>query len=330
MTGKLEEAGALSVAAVLVTLGRERALKLLAWFDPDEVAYLGEKAGALGSIDREKLGALTRTFERDFAAGTGLLNGGRSFGSILEETRSGEDDGSADGFDEPMAPPRDPWADIASVPVKDLATFLQSEGVALTAIVATRMEAARTATLLAAFDAPHRAGVMAAMVSAKPSPVALQTALAVLREAFDLDADTGGDREGETKLAAMLSGLDPADADATLDNMRPLMDAETIARIVAQIMRFEDIGHFDLTTRTAITEASDREQIAIALADSSPALRESLLEPMGQRARRMVESAIPPEGNGSSDRRNAARQTILTTVRTLADAGTITLPVNES
>ncbi len=86
----------MSVAAVLVTLGRERALKLLAWFDPDEVAYLGEKAGALGSIDREKLSALTRTFERDFAAGTGLLNGGRSFGSILEETRGDENGADAD------------------------------------------------------------------------------------------------------------------------------------------------------------------------------------------------------------------------------------------
>ncbi len=326
---KLEEAGALSVAAVLVTLGRERALKLLAWFDPEEVAYLGEKAGALGSIDREKLGALTRTFERDFAAGTGLLNGGRSFGSILEETRGDEPDADTDDYEEPAEPPPDPWASIAAVPVADLAGFLATEGTALSAITAARLDSANAANLLAAFDAPHRAGVMAAMVSAKPSPVALQTALAVLREAFGLGTDAGGDREGETKLAAMLSGLDPADAEATLDNMRPLMDADAIARIVAQIMRFEDIEHFDLATRTVITEASDREEIALALADSSQPLRESLLEPMGQRARRMAESAIPPEGSGNQDRRNMARQTILATIRDLVDTGKITLPVDK-
>lgn len=197
------------MAAVLVSLGRERALKLLAWFEPDEVAYLGEKAGALGSIDREKLSALTRTFERDFAAGTGLLHGGRSFGSILEETRGEEADVGSDEYDEPPPPPPDPWADIGALAVPDLSAFLKTEGVALSAITATRLGAAKAAALLAAFDPAHRAGVMAAMVSAKPSPVALQTALAVLRDAFALDTDTSGDREGETRLAAMLAVWNP-------------------------------------------------------------------------------------------------------------------------
>ncbi len=123
--------------------------------------------------------------------------------------------------------------------------------------------------------------------------------------------------------------MNRADADATLDNMRPLMDAEAIARIVSLIMRFEDIEHFDLATRTAITEASDREIIAFALAGSPQPLRESLLEPMGQRARRMVESAIPPDGSGNRDRRNAARGDILATIRQLADSGKITLPVDK-
>ena len=322
------------VATVLVAVGRERASRLLAHFDPEEVAVL-RTVGARGrqrlpNVSAGELAAITERFEHGFEQGPGVVGAGTSFDAILAEveapaTATGEATPRADAPAPGDAERNSRWQAVAAAPDGELVPWLSSENEAVAALVLARLPPARSAALLTQMSSAVCSAVVGALPHVDAGPGAEDIVLDLL-EAELLEGGADNEEETQSLLAGIVNELEPELGETVTRRLTETLPPDRMAGIASRIFRFEDIARIEAAGRASLLGAVPSEQLVLALTGADTDMREAVLSSLGQRTRRMVEADLDADLPTKGEAVRTARRAIAQRAVALAREGAFELP----
>ncbi|MDD9908473.1 MAG: hypothetical protein OXR62_02160 [Ahrensia sp.] len=317
--------GVVDVAAVLLTVGRERAARLLAHFEAEEVTMLSRQTDNLASLTQNHLNSVAQSFEQAFANGTGLLNPARSFTDILNETRA--DVLSPEEEVVPALPePQNPWEKIALLDDQQIADYLSQELPVTSACVLSKLPPAKSAKVLKLFDPDLRGAAVRMMLDVKASQrmedMLAERLTSELGDAPSPEAETGNWKA----VASIINCFDEEDGNALTEQLKSATDEQTYDAVVGAIFRFDDIASLEADACTKLCGTVGNDLLTKALRDADDAISNALLSTLSPRARRMVESELETGAVPKEEEIADARRAIAQTALDMAAEGEITLP----
>ncbi len=318
--------GTEKVAALLLSLDREVAQRLLKHFDRSELRRVAKITAALGTVPAETLESLKNEFlEKLSGEGAGLI------GTIsrAEELLIG------------VAPPEDVseiiaelhgksndllWTRLSSIPETSLADYLADEHPQMIATIVNRIPTSLAAKLLALLPSDLRNDVMARMLATGPvSDTALRLLEGVLQE--DIFASVAP-TSSNAKVAAIVNQMEREQVSEILESIGKTQPAAA-EELKALLFSFEDIGRLSARARATLLDQVPTEQLIAALRGTDAALRELILPGLSARMRKMVEMELSTGDAPSRKDVVAAQRAIAQTVLRLAEDGIIHLGGDE-
>jgi flagellar motor switch protein FliG len=315
-------------AALLLAMDRPVAQALLRHFSPDEIREVTVAAARLGSVPHAALDALVERFQQDFIDASGLHG---------DEAQARELVGSAVTPDLVASylesafetGPADVWKGVATLPEKFLSTFLADEHPLIVTYILSRLDPQLTSRLVAALPRDMR---NAALVKLIAPPQITPEALIVLERSLRhvlLGGATGGSAdEARARIADIINGLEPADADdvmKALEAARP-QDAKAVRSL---LFSFFDLPRLSQRARALLFDKLTTDLVVLALRGTDAEFREAALSAMAQRSRRLVEGELASPMNAPPPEIAKARREVVKIVLAMAQRGELELPSNE-
>ena len=159
--------GADRVAAILLTMGKSLAGRLMKHFDPDEIKRITRSAADLKPVPAPALGGLIEEFATQFALGASLVgNAGeveRLLDGVLPKEQIAEIMGDLAGN-----PDRSIWERISAIAENTLAAYISREHPQTAALILTKVTPATAAKVLAHLPGDRRDGLIRRMLTLKP------------------------------------------------------------------------------------------------------------------------------------------------------------------
>ena len=329
MSAPAHERGIVDAAAVLLSIGRERAARLLSHFDAEEVDLLSRQTDRLSNLTQEKLDEVARSFEREFARGAGLLNPGRSFRDILNETRNDSIENDIAEDAQTIEDEDDPWSFVAALSEKQLASYLADENMAIAAFVFSKLPAEKAAAVLKRFDGDARAQIVSLILKVKATPRMDAVICSKVSSDLAVSEDEDDSSESWKSVASIINCLDADEGDAITQLIKQSASPDAFEAVVGQLFRFDDIASMTAEACTALCGVVETSVLTVALHGADPALSEALLSTFSHRARRMVESELEASTNPKAEAIDQARRSVAQTALALAADGQLTLPPRE-
>lgn len=322
-------AGPQRAAALLLAMDRATAQTLLKHFTPEELREVTIAAARLGSLPNAALDQLVERFHNEFVDASGL-HGDESHarelvgGAVTPELiASYLELATSEG-------PVDVWKSVAGLPEKFLVAFLADEHPLIVTCILSRLDAQLTSRLVAALPRAMRNAALVKLMA--PPPIASEL-LAVLERSLRhvlLGGATGGSAdEARVRIADIINGLEPADADdvmKALEAARP-QDARAVRSL---LFSFLDLPRLSQRARALLFDKLSTDLVVMALRNTEADFREAALSAMAARSRRLVEGELGAASNARAPEIAKARSEVVKIVLAMAQKGELELPSNEA
>ena len=321
-------AGAQRAAAVLLAMDTNVAQSLLRHLSPDELREVTIAAARLGTMPHATIDALVERFAQDFTDGSGLhgdeahtremLGAAVTPDLITSYLQSASEDG-----------PIDVWKGVANLPEKFLTGFLGEEHPLIVTYILSRLEPQFTARIVAALPREMRNDALCKLVAPPPiNPPALLVLERSMRHVLLGGATGSSADEARTRIADIINGLEPADADdamKSLEAARP-QDAQAVR---SMLFSFLDLPRLSQRARALLFDKLSTDLVVLALRNTDAEFREAALAAMAARSRRLVEGELGTQTNAKPADIAKARKEVVKIVLALAQKGELELPSNE-
>jgi flagellar motor switch protein FliG len=304
--------GAEKVAALLLSMDKEVAGRLLKRFDPLELRQVTRAAAELGSINPTTIEHLIADFTEQFTAGAELLGSAGSAESLLAGALP-EDEAAEILSDVLGNSNKAMWDRLSAAPEAALAAYLQKEHPQTFAFVLSKLSSGAAAKVMAQTPRVLRNSLMKRMLSPRPVMDPMMRLLErTMHEDLLLNVarNTGGDVH--SKIADIINKMERDQIEDVLNALsedRP-KDADALRGLM---FTFEDIAKLSQKARTAVFDKVPADRVVLALKGTDATFREMILSSMGARARRMVEAELNTGGP-------AQQRDVLKARRAIADA----------
>ena len=321
-------AGAQRAAAVLLAMDTNAAQSILRHFTPDELREVTIAAARLGNLPHATVDTLVARFAQDFADGSGLhgdeaharemLGAAVTPDLITSYLQSTSEDG-----------PVDIWKGVANLPEKFLTAFLGEEHPLIVTYILSRLEPQFTARLVAALPRDMRNDALCKLIAPPPiNPPALLVLERSLRNVL-LGGVTGGSAdEARTRIADIINGLEPADADDVMKALEAARPQDATA-VRSMLFSFLDLPRLAQRARALLFDKLSTDLVVLALRNTDAEFREAALSAMAARSRRLVEGELGAQTNAKPADIAKARREVVKIVLSLAQKGELELPSNE-
>jgi len=313
-------------AAVLLSMGKQVAGRLLKYFTQSELQQIITSAQSLRPIPPDELAQLVAEFEDLFTEGTGLMDNARMIEAILEEGLTPDEVDSLLGRRATFAAyEMSIWDRLGEGDPAYIAKFLLREHPQTIAYILSMMPSSFGAKVLLQLPEMRRADIMNRTVNLKEvSPKAAQIienrVVALIAE---LDAERNA--TGSTKVAELMNELDKPQVDTLLNSLETL-STEAVAKVRPKIFLFEDLMLMPQRSRVMLLNDISADVLTMALRGSSAEMREIVLASISPRQRRMIESDLSTGTAGINPREIAiARRAIAQEAIRLSNSGQIQL-----
>jgi flagellar motor switch protein FliG len=322
-------AGPQRVAAILLAMDRATAQALLKRFAPDEIREVTVAAARLGSLSHLAIDELVQRFSQEFVDASGLhgdeshareLVGGAATPDLIASyLQSASESG-----------PVDVWKGVAGLPEKFLAAFLADEHPLIVTCILSRLDAQLTSRLVATLPRDIRNATLVQLMA--PPPIAPESLSVLERSLRDvlLGGATGGSAdEARGRIADIINGLEPADADdvmKALEAARP-QDAKAVR---SMLFSFLDLPRLSQRGRALLFDKLSTDLVVTALRNTDAEFREAALSAMAARSRRLVEGELSTASNVKPADIAKARREVVKIVLSMAQKGELELPSNEA
>ncbi len=280
------------VAALLLSLDKEVAQRVLKHFDSHDLRRLAKHASTLGNVGAQTLDPLVDDLiEQLSGAGPDLVGSASKAEQLLTGLIPEEDVaeimsevlGSSNQFF---------WQKLSSVPDATAASYLAKEHTQTMAVVLSKVDPAYAAKLLGQLPAERRNLVMRRMLVSRPVSDAM---LRVLEIALDEDlvgsANSNAQAGANTRVAGIINQMDRDQMNEALENI------EATEPAIAQQLRnmlfsFEDIPKLSERSRSILFDKVATEQVILALRGADEDVKDAILPVLGARVRRMIEAEL--------------------------------------
>ena len=317
-------------AAVLLSMGKQVAGRLLKYFTQAELQMIIASAQSLRPIPPDELTQIVAEFEDLFTEGTGLMDNARAIESILEEGLTPDEVDSLLGRRTAFqAYETSIWDRLGDAEPSFVGKFLLREHPQTIAYVLSMMPSSFGAKVLMELPDTRRADIMNRTVNLKDvSPKAAQI---IEKRVIDLIAEIEAERNssGTAKVAELMNELEKPQVDTLLDSLETL-NKEAVNKVRPKIFLFEDLLFMPQRSRVLLLNDVSADILTMALRGSSAEMREAVLASISPRQRRMIEADLSGGGGGINPREIAiARRAIAQEAIRLSNGGQITLKETE-
>lgn len=313
------------VAALLLSVDKFVAQRVLKHFDQNELRQITKFAAGLGSVPASAIEPLIEDFMTQLESGGGDLRGTAGEAEQLitgvvppDQVAEIMSDvlGSSNGL---------VWDRVGQAPEGAFTEFVAKEHPQTAALVLSRVDPARAAKTLGALPQSFRDEVVRRMLASRNvSDEALRLLETVMQVELLQNNEVAASAAKNAKLASIINKMERDQAEGALRSLseRRPRDAEALK---SMLFTFEDIARLNVRARMILFDAVPSERVVLALRGADADIRDFILSALSSRMRRMVESELST--GVSPPRRDImeARRFIADTVLKLAEQGKIDL-----
>jgi flagellar motor switch protein FliG len=328
-----EEIGRLNgpqrAAALLLSMGRPLASRLLKHFDDVELRDVTRAATQLGAIPRASLEALVDEFADHFTAGLDLQSSVGEVEQLLTEALPAEQAAGilSDVFGGAIS---EVWEKVGVTVDSKLALYLEREHPQTSCYILAKLDSGYSAGVLSKMGRELRNEIIRRMISPQPTS---EAALKIVEAALSADLlgnQQSGASDTRARVADIVNKLEPSEVEDVMQSIEQLQPKEAAA-LKKMLFSFEDLVKLSVRARSTLFDNISTDIVVLAFRGAAPEFRDAVLSSMASRARRLVESEL---NNGASPPQREiakARRAIVEVVLKLAQRGEIELsPSDES
>ncbi len=314
--------GAEKVAALLLSLDKPIAGRLLKRLDSLELRQVTRAASELGAVNPATVERLIEDFVEQFSAGAELLGSAGEAESLLNGALGSEE--AAEILSDVLGNSNKAmWDRLSAAPESALSDYLQKEHPQTFALVLSKLSSGAAAKIMSHTPRETRNGLMRRMLSPRPVMDPMMRLLEqTLHEDLLLNVARNTGADTHSKIADIINKLERDQIEDVLNSLaedRP-KDAETLRGL---LFTFEDIAKLSQKARTTVFDKVPADRVVLALKGTDPGFREMILSSMGARARRMVEAELNTGGPAQQREVLKARRAIADTVLEMAERNEI-------
>jgi flagellar motor switch protein FliG len=290
--GDRELTGAEKAAALLLIMGRPPAARLLKQFDQPDLQVVARAAAGLGVIPATTLDRLVDEFVTDFSAGADLLGGEGQVKSLLAEALPPEQIADIFASEPSERDEVDVWLALAQTPEATVIELLMAERPTTATYILSKLDSSVATKVVAALPRDRRNAALCGLVAPfEVTPLAAQLIEHAVGSALKQAPKAAADVEGRSRLAGIINGLDPPEAQ---DAMRALEQArpKDAAIVKTMLFSFSDLPRLSERARALLFDRASIDIVVMALRGTDADFRDSVLSSMPSRGRRLVEGEL--------------------------------------
>jgi flagellar motor switch protein FliG len=314
--------GAEKVAALLLTLDKPIAGRLLKRLDSLELRQVTRAASELGAVNPATIERLIVDFEEQFSSGAELVGSAGEAENLLAGALPPEE--ASEILSDVLGNSNKAmWDRLSAAPEGALASYLMKEHPQTSAFVLSKLSSGAAAKIMAQTPRDLRNGLMRRMLSPRPVMDPMMRLLErTLHEDLLLNVARNTGADTHSKIADIINKMERDQIEDVLQSLaedRP-KDAETLRGL---LFTFEDIAKLSTRARTTVFDKVPADRAILALKGTDPTFRDLILSSMGARARRMVENELNTGGPAQQRDVMKARRAIADMVLEMAERNEI-------
>jgi flagellar motor switch protein FliG len=312
------------VAALLLSMGKPAASRLLQHFDPLELRQITRAAAALGSVSAAALDSLIEDFAGQFTSGVDLQSTATDVEQLLTGVLPPEQ--VADIMSDVLGSSNNSlWERLSGVPENMIAAYVAKEHPQTAALVLSKLSSSCTAKVMGQLPRELRNELLRRMIGLKPVvESSMRLVETTLHEDLLLALARNSGPDLNTRMADIINKMERDQMEDVLQSLtdsRPKV-AETLKSL---LFTFDDLTKLTSAARTTLLDQIPTERVVLALKGTDPAFRDIILSSLASRARRIVEHELNTGGPAAQRDVLKARRLIADTALQLAESGQIEL-----
>jgi flagellar motor switch protein FliG len=290
--GDRELTGPEKAAALLLMMGKPPAARLLKQFDQPDLQAVARAAAGLGVISAMTLDRLVDEFAADFSAGADLIGDAGQVKSLLADSLPPEQIADILGVESPETPQLDVWRALAQAPEAVVIALLMAERPTTATYILSKLDSSVATKVIAALPRDRRNAALCGLVAPLDlTPLAARLIEDAVGSALKQAPKTAAGAEGRSRLAGIINGLDPPEAE---DAMRALEQArpKDAAIVKTMLFSFNDLPRLSERARALLFDRASIDIVVMALRGTDGDFRDTVLSSMPSRGRRLVEGEL--------------------------------------
>lgn len=320
--------GPKKVAALLLSMDRSIASRLLKHFDEADIKVIAQTATDLGAVPKGTLDMLIEEFAVNLRTGGDLIATADEVEQLLVGVVPAEQ------ISEIMSQVRSKslqsiWLKLVEVPETSTAQYLTKEHPQVSALVFSKTSPAYAAAALKMLPTPLRNEIVRRMLSLKVvDELPIKLLEGVLKEELLYKSAKNSGPTIHARLADIINKLDRKQMDeilTDLDSHRP-KEAEVVRSL---LFTFDDLSRLSAPALVTLFDGVPPDRTITALAGLGADMKAAILEAIPGRARRMIEQELSTGVKPSSKEIQKARRAIADAAMEMIEKGIIELSQGE-
>ena len=325
ISGERTLTGPEKAAALLLMMGKPPAARLLKQFDQPDLQAVARAAAGLGDISAATLDRLVEEFAADFSAGADLLSDAGQVKDLLGDSLPPEQIADILGVQSGETNEVDVWQALARAPESAIIALLSGERSTTATYILSKLDSATATKIIAALPRDRRNAALCGLVAPlNVTPRIAQVIEEAVGSALKQTPKAAADVEGRSRLAGIINGLDPEEAE---DAMRALEQArpKDAAIVKTMLFSFTDLPRLSERARALLFDRASIDIVVMALRGTDTDFRNTVLSSMPSRGRRLVEGELSSGAEASPRDIAKARKAIAEIVLGMASRNEIEL-----
>jgi flagellar motor switch protein FliG len=325
IAGERALTGPEKAAALLLMMGKPPAARLLKQFDQPDLQAVARAAAGLGAISAATLDQLVDEFATDFSGGADLFGGAGQVKSLLADALPPEQIADILGLEPGEREEVDVWRALGQAPEAAIIALLMAERPMTATYILSKLESAVATKVIAALPRHRRNAALCGLVTPLDvTPLAARLIEDAVGSALRQAPKAAAGAEGRSRLAGILNGLDPPEAE---DAMRALelVRPKDAAIVKTMLFSFNDLPRLSERARALLFDRASIDIVVMALRGTEADFRDTVLSSMPSRGRRLVEGELSSGGNAPPRDVAKARKAIADIVLDMASRNEIEL-----
>ena len=316
--------GIQKAAIFMLAIGHEHSAQLFNKMDDQEIRDLSTAMATLGEVNASVVERLFAEFADQLSSAGGLIGTMSSTERLLLSAL--DPDQVALIMEEMRGPAgRTMWDKLGNVNEAVLANYLKNEYPQTVAVVLSKLKPDHASRVLAVLPENFSMEVIVRMLRMEAvQKDVLENVEKTLRSEFMTNLARTARTDSHELMADIFNNLDQATEERFMTSLEE-NNREAAERIKALMFTFDDLSRLDPTAVQVLLRQVEGDVLGLALKGSSEEIRELFFTNMSERAGKMMQEDMEAMGGVRLKDVDEAKANIVTTAKTLADAGEIVI-----
>jgi len=320
--------GPQKAATFMLAIGPERSGALFARMDDEEIRELSQAMSGLGSLSSNIVERLFVEFADQLSSAGGLVGSFTSTERLL--TGALGEERVASIMEEMRGPAgRTMWDKLGNVNESVLANYLKNEYPQTVAVVLSKIKADHASRVLGVLPENFSMEVIMRMLRMEAvQKDILDHVERTLRTEFMTNLARSARRESHEMMADIFNNLD-RNTETRFMTALEERNRESAERIKQLMFTFDDLVRLDASGIQLLLRQVEKDQLALALKGSAEDVKDLFFSNMSERAGKMMREDMEAMGAVRLKDVDEAQAVIVTTAKSLADAGEIVISTTD-